>query len=195
MRRAAAVVVGIIGVVVQAASRTTGAPASTRPSGGVIIEQDSTVARQEAGPHNGGGETTAYPFFADAEELALVFRKRALHPGASIGYHRNDADEIYYVLSGHGELTVDGVRHEVGPGTAILTRPGSSHGLRQLGREDLVILINYASKPSERSGATRRTIFTDTALYQQVCTQADSGLTPAAGRCTPRDQGVRRRKP
>jgi hypothetical protein len=34
-------------------------------------------------------------------------------------------------------------RREVRPGTAILTRAGSSHGLRQLGGEDLVILISY----------------------------------------------------
>ncbi len=29
------------------------------------------------------------------------------------------------------------------PGDAILTRPGASHGLKQVGDEDLVILINY----------------------------------------------------
>lgn len=161
----------------------------TRSESGVVIEHDSLVARREPGPHGGGGETTAYPFFADAPSLALVFRKRALHRGAAIGYHRNDADEIYYVLSGRGELTVDGVRQEVGPGTAILTRPGSSHGLRQLGDEDLVILIDYANKDGPIG--VDRSVFTDSALFRRVCIQADSGLTPAAGRCTPRDQSVR----
>ena len=117
-----------------------------RAASGVVIEQDSLVARRESGPHAGGGETTAYPFFTNVPRLALVFRKRALHRGAAIGYHRNDADEIYYVLSGRGELTVDGVERDVGPGTAILTRPGSSHGLRQLGTDDLVILIDYLNK-------------------------------------------------
>ena len=114
--------------------------------GGVVIQHDSTVGRREPGPHDGGGETTAYPFFTNEKGLALVFRKRALHRGAAIGYHRNDADEIYYVLSGRGELTVDGLRREVGPGTAILTRPGSSHGLRQVGSDDLLILINYMNE-------------------------------------------------
>jgi mannose-6-phosphate isomerase-like protein (cupin superfamily) len=47
------------------------------------------------------------------------------------------------VVSGHGDLTLDGVRQTVGPGTAILTRAGSSHGLRQTGAEDLVIIIDY----------------------------------------------------
>ena len=108
-----------------------------------LIESDSAVAKLEAGPHNGGGQTTAYSFFARAPNLALVFRKRALHPGAAIGYHRQDEDEIYYVVSGTGELTLNGERSIVGPGTAILTRTGTSHGLRQIGTQDLVIIIAY----------------------------------------------------
>jgi mannose-6-phosphate isomerase-like protein (cupin superfamily) len=108
-----------------------------------LIQYDSVVATREPGPHNGGGETTAYSFFKGEPGLALVFRKRALHPGSAIGYHRNAEDEVYYVLSGRGELTLDGTRREVRSGTAILTRAGSSHGLRQLGSDDLVILISY----------------------------------------------------
>ena len=127
--------------------------ASARPLGhGSLIEHDSTVAAKQPGPHKGTGQTTGYSFFAKAPDLELVFRKRALHPGASIGYHEQKEDEIYYVLSGRGEFTLDGVRHEVGPGTAMLTRPGSSHGLRQVGDEDLVILISYLAQPA-RPGA------------------------------------------
>jgi mannose-6-phosphate isomerase-like protein (cupin superfamily) len=117
-------------------------------STGSMIETDSMIAKREPGPHKGTGETTAYSFFAKVRDLPLVFRKRALHPGASIGYHEQKEDEIYYVLSGQGELTLDSTRYAVGPGTAILTRPGSSHGIRQVGRDDLVLLISY---PSERA--------------------------------------------
>jgi len=108
-----------------------------------LIEHDSTVAKPEPGPHNGGGLTTGYSFFAQTPNLSLVFRKRALHRGAAIGYHRQEADEIYYILSGTGTLTLNGARTVVGPGTAILTRTGSSHGLQQLGAEDLVIIVAY----------------------------------------------------
>ena len=97
----------------------------------------------EPGPHAGTGTSTAYPFFADEPGFDLVFRKRALHPGSSIGLHRNDKDEIYYVLSGRGELLLDGKRREVGPGDAILTRNGSTHALEQRGKEDLVIIVVY----------------------------------------------------
>lgn len=111
--------------------------------GGYIIQHDPEIAKNEAGPHNGGGQTVGYSFFADVPNLKLIFRKRALKPGAAIGYHQQTEDEIYYVLSGQGVMTLDGKDYPVTPGAAILTRTGSSHGLKQTGPDDLVILINY----------------------------------------------------
>jgi mannose-6-phosphate isomerase-like protein (cupin superfamily) len=108
-----------------------------------IVENDADVRAVEPGPHDGGGQTVAFSFFKSAPKLSLIFRKRALKPGSAIGYHEQKEDEIYYVLSGRGVMTLNGKNFDVGPGTAILTRPGSSHGLKQAGSEDLVILINY----------------------------------------------------
>jgi mannose-6-phosphate isomerase-like protein (cupin superfamily) len=119
------------------------AAASQPAPGGYILEHDAEVATKEPGTHNGGGQTVGYSFFKKAPGLKLVFRKRALKPGSGIGYHEQHEDEIYYVLSGTGLMTIDGKSFEVTPGTAILTRPGSSHGLKQTGAEDLVIMINY----------------------------------------------------
>jgi len=116
-------------------------------AGGYVLERDADVAREEPGTHKGGGQTIGYSFFKDTPKLGMVFRKRALKPGSAIGYHEQHEDEIYYVLSGRGIMTIDGKPIEVGPGTAVLTRPGSSHGIKQVGREDLVILINYLQQP------------------------------------------------
>ncbi len=118
---------------------------------GYVIETDSLVATPQSGPHEGGGETTGYSFFSGVPDLEFVFRKRALHPGAAIGYHEQDRDEVYYVLSGTGELTMNGTKSVVGPGTSILTRTGSSHGLRQTGADDLVIVIVYSKSSSVSS--------------------------------------------
>ena len=115
--------------------------------GGYVLERDKDVARNEPGTHNGGGETIGYSFFSKTPNLKLVFRKRSFKPGSAIGYHLQREDEIYYVLSGRGMMTIDGKEFEVGPGDAVLTRPGSSHGLKQVGKEDLVILINYEQAP------------------------------------------------
>jgi mannose-6-phosphate isomerase-like protein (cupin superfamily) len=123
------------------------APQESTP-GGYVLERDAEVATTEPGTHKGGGETIGYSFFRKTPRLGLVFRKRALKPGSSIGYHEQKEDEIYYVLSGRGTMTIDGKSFEVGPGTAVLTRPGSSHGLKQIGDENLVILINYEQKVS-----------------------------------------------
>ena len=115
--------------------------------GGYIIERDADVAAPEPAPHQGGGDSVAYSFFKTTPKLSLVFRKRVLKPGSAIGYHEQKEDEIYYVLSGRGVMTLDGKPVDVGPGTAVLTRPGSSHGLKQMGTEDLVLLINYEQTP------------------------------------------------
>ncbi len=130
-------------------SWTQASAVQTTTPGGYILERDADVARTEPGTHKGGGETIGYSFFAKAPGLHMVFRKRALKPGSGIGYHEQKEDEIYYVLSGRGVMTVDGKTFEVTPGTAVLTRPGSSHGLKQTGTEDLVIMINYEQQPKQ----------------------------------------------
>ena len=124
----------------------TPAPQRSAVPGGYIVQTDSEVQRTEPGPHSGGGQTIGYSFFEKTPKLEIIFRKRALKPGSAIGYHLQTEDEIYYVLSGRGVMTADGKTFDVGPGKAILTRTGSSHGLKQTGAEDLVILINYEQK-------------------------------------------------
>ena len=110
---------------------------------GVPIRYDEAVKRVEPGPHDGRGTTTAYRYFDDLAAPGLVFRKRALHRGASIGQHVLTHDEVYYVLRGRGELTVDGQRHDVGPNAAIFMRRGQDVGIRQQGRADLVLIVAY----------------------------------------------------
>jgi mannose-6-phosphate isomerase-like protein (cupin superfamily) len=108
-----------------------------------VVEHDADVAIAQDGPHDGGGPTTGHSFFQDEKDLEFVFRKRVLHPGSAIGLHVQRENEIYYVLSGSGRYTMDGEVIEVGPGLALLTRPGGSHALEQTGSQDLVLIIVY----------------------------------------------------
>ena len=114
--------------------------------GGTFVEHDQEKAKPERGPHDGPGQTIGYVFFDRMPNLHFSFRKRVLKPGAGIGYHEQHEDEVYYVLSGHGVMTLDGKPTEVGPGTAILTRTGSSHGITQSGSEDLVLIITFETR-------------------------------------------------
>lgn len=112
--------------------------------GGYILERDAELKREGPAPHSGPGRSTGYSFFEKASPpFKIVFRKRVLHPGAAIGYHLQKEDEVYYILSGTGIMQMNGAEFPVKPGDGILTRPGSSHGLKQTGNEDLVLLINY----------------------------------------------------
>ena len=120
--------------------------AQTTPKGGFIVQSDAEIAKNEPGTHNGGGQTIGFSFFDKTPGMKFVFRKRAFHPGSGVGLHEQHEDEVYYALSGKGVMTLDDKPVDVTPGTAILTRPGSSHGLKQVGSEDLVVLIAYEIK-------------------------------------------------
>ena len=111
-----------------------------RPS--QVVHEDE-LARPQPGPHGGAGPTTAYPFFADAQDLPFVLRKRVLHKGAGIGLHPQHKDEIYYIVSGEGWYVLDGKQFDVRAGHALLTRAGSMHALQQRGEADLVVLLAY----------------------------------------------------
>ena len=143
MRRTTMITAGLTAIVTVCCLAGYRVGRAAAPDHGSLIEHDADVAKREPGTHNGGGETIGYSFFAKASNPAVIFRKRALHAGSGIGLHKQEVDEVYYVLSGSGELTLDGAKQTVGPGTAVLTRPGSSHSLKQTGPEDLVIIIAY----------------------------------------------------
>ena len=110
---------------------------------GYLIERDANVAKNEPGPHDGGGPSTGYVFFEKAPDLKFSFRKRVLHRGAAIGYHLQKTDEVYYITGGRGTMTINDHPFAVKSGDAILTRGGSSHGLVQKGATDLTIIISF----------------------------------------------------
>jgi mannose-6-phosphate isomerase-like protein (cupin superfamily) len=113
---------------------------------GYILEHEKDIAKAEPAPHKGLGNTTAFKFFAGSTGSKFEFRKRVLHKGASIGYHLQKEEEIYYIDSGQGTMQMNGNKFDVKAGDAILTHGGSSHGLIQVGEEDLVVIIVYEKK-------------------------------------------------
>jgi mannose-6-phosphate isomerase-like protein (cupin superfamily) len=108
-----------------------------------FVRTDAQSQKAESTPHEGRGTSTAYRYFDDVKDARVIFRKRALHKGASIGMHVLGHDEVYYIVSGRGELTVDDTKKEVGPDTAIFMHEGADVGIRQLGNEDLVVIVSY----------------------------------------------------
>ncbi|MFT3980309.1 MAG: cupin domain-containing protein [Ferruginibacter sp.] len=122
------------------------AAAQQDSTAGYYLQSEKQIERKEAGTHNGGGETVAYRFFEKTPGSTLQLTRRILEKGAAIGYHLQKEEEIYYVLSGNGEMNVNGKIFPVKSGDAVLTLPGNSHGIRQTGAEPLVLIINYKKK-------------------------------------------------
>ena len=64
-----------------------------------------------------------------------------LAPGKEIEAHVDPMEEIYFVLSGSGEIRVDEEARQVRPGDATWIPVGSAHSLLNNGQEDLVVLV------------------------------------------------------
>lgn len=107
------------------------------------LQHAADIAVRQPGPHGGSGTTVASPFFKDAPGLGFAVRRRVLPPGAGIGLHLHEKDEVYYVIRGQGRYIVDGAVHAVGAGDALLVRPGSTHAIQQAGDDALELLIVY----------------------------------------------------
>lgn len=58
-------------------------------------------------------------------------------PGAIYIGHKHPQSEIYYIISGEGEWTVDGKTIRVKPGTAVFTRANTVHRMVNTGDEVL----------------------------------------------------------
>lgn len=118
------------------------APASPPAGVGMIIHEADTLVRQTP-PHNGTGMSTAYRISGVAPNRSMEFRKRVMHPGSSIGLHVIAHDEVYYVVSGEGDVTTDGVTTRVRAGDTAYLYDGGNVGIAQIGEDDLVLIIAY----------------------------------------------------
>ncbi|WP_327178104.1 cupin domain-containing protein [Streptomyces sp. NBC_01335] len=79
-----------------------------------------------------------------------------LPPGGVSGAHLHTrTEEIYFILSGRGELLLDDTTYEVRPGTMALTGVGSTHGLRNTGEGELAWLVVEMSAPATHAVLTQ----------------------------------------
>ena len=118
----------------------TAADETPRP---MVIVDEEQVKRDEAPPHGAIGMSTAYRISDVVPGRSMEFRRRVLHVGAAIGPHVINHDEVYYVLSGKGEVQSDGRAARLGPGMAAYLYTGANVGIRQMGSEPLSLIIAY----------------------------------------------------
>ena len=69
----------------------------------------------------------------------------SLASGKAIETHIDPMEEIYFILSGEGEMSVDGETRHVRPGDATWIPAGSAHRLTNSSKADLLILVVASS--------------------------------------------------
>lgn len=117
----------------------------------MILATPDTVKGERAwDSHGGSGGFFVRTLLEDPPNSSFRYvRDLILDPGSSIGDHPHvDDDEVYFIVSGSGVIHVDGERHDVGPGSAILTRSGSHHALVNTGALHMRICVACARTQS-----------------------------------------------
>lgn len=72
-----------------------------------------------------------------------------LPPGGISGEHLHTrTEEVYFVVSGKGEIVLNGVRSPVSAGDLVLTGVGTTHGLVNTGDEELHWLVIEVASPA-----------------------------------------------
>jgi quercetin dioxygenase-like cupin family protein len=101
--------------------------------------------------------------FVDTNTLTVIERKPGWHGryfhsasmtfahyeftgGASIHEHFHPQEEVWEVIEGELEITVDGVRQVAGPGVAAIVLPNVPHAVKAL-TDGKAIVVDYPLRP------------------------------------------------
>ena len=63
---------------------------------------------------------------------AMTFAYYSVRAGASIHEHHHPNDEVWNVIEGELEITVNGIASRVGPSCAMVVPPNSPHAIRAI---------------------------------------------------------------
>jgi mannose-6-phosphate isomerase-like protein (cupin superfamily) len=93
-----------------------------------FITRDTSEIREILAPRN---SSIKHQSLAEARLL----------PGRSTEEHYHiQTEEIYYILSGSGQMIINGERHDVGKHNGIAILPGARHRITNTGKVDLIFL-------------------------------------------------------
>lgn len=93
----------------------------------------------------------ARPCDLGSEESTSLFY--IVKPGARLGWHRNSAEEIQFVVSGTGELHRESGAETVAKGDLFCLGAGERHDIRNVGGADLRILAFFSQPDVEHRWA------------------------------------------
>lgn len=83
-----------------------------------------------------------------AEQSCTIYF--AVPPGLRLGKHTDTAEETQYVLSGSGDLLLDGGPRPIKSGDVFVLNEGTAHDLHNTGSEDLRVLAFFSEPRVEQ---------------------------------------------
>lgn len=105
--------------------------------------------------HEGNGFIKRRSLFEKVSQLPIRIEVWELEEGVSEGDHTHEDDcsleEMYYFLSGEGEMTVDGKNIEVSTNDSVLVPPGIDHGIRNIGKTPLKMIVIWGAPTGQYS--------------------------------------------
>lgn len=78
---------------------------------------------------------------------AISLSALTLSAGASTSWRNGECDEVLFVVSGEGEISMDGATHAIRPDDGIHVRPGQRVGLRSADGQPLTVLDSRCPDP------------------------------------------------
>jgi mannose-6-phosphate isomerase-like protein (cupin superfamily) len=84
-------------------------------------------------------------FLDDPDKIASLHVVE-IKQDAQTHYHKKTT-ELYYVLEGHGQIELDGLRFDIGPGFSIMIKPGCRH--RAIGQLKIINVPIPAFDPED----------------------------------------------
>jgi len=112
----------------------------------MVVVDEKDVRKREPVPHGQIGMSTAWRISDAVPGRNFEFRRRELDKGAAIGLHVLGHDEVYYVISGEGEVESDGVKRRLTAGMTAYLFDGANVGIWQRGSKPLSLIVAYPLK-------------------------------------------------
>ena len=82
---------------------------------------------------------------------ALTMGHTTIYPtGSTTGHSHSDMEEVYYVISGEGEMVVGEDRYPIKQGDALYVPPGEFHTTFQKGNQPLAVVWVTAKLEAEK---------------------------------------------
>jgi len=82
----------------------------------------------------------------------------SLRPGEEIGEEtHDDVDQFFRFEKGEGEVSIDGAKHRVTDGDAVIVPAGARHNVKNVSKRQNLRLYTIYSPPEHQDGVVRHT--------------------------------------